>query len=86
MGAIYSTLNNSICTCVSQEEQKEIETNYITPKAIQPDIKPDTSNLDYTTDNLYDTRHLKYSTLNDHEYNTHIKYYILMNGKRIDMI
>ena len=52
----------------------------------QPDIEPDTSNLDYTIDNMYDMRNLKYSTLDDHEYNTRIKYYVLTNGKRIDMI
>jgi len=77
-----------MCTCFGRndKEKKDIETNYITPKTTEPDIEPDTSNLDYTTNNMYDMRNLKYSTLNDHELNTRIKYYVLMNCKRIDMI
>ena len=43
-------------------------------------------NKDYSTDDMFDMRSLKYSTLNDHEYQTRIKYYVLNNGKRIDMI
>ena len=56
-----------------QFEKKDIETDYITPNTIQPDIEIDTSNVDY-------------STLDNHEYGTRIKYYVLNNGKRIDMI
>ena len=83
MGKYVSKL---CCPCFGRDEQKDIETDYITPTTTQPDIEPDTSNLDYTTDNMYDMRNLKYSTLDDHELNTRIRYYVLMNGKRIDMI
>ena len=92
MGIVVSTLRDNICTCFGRidKEKKDIETNYITPKAtqayIEPDIEPDTSNLDYTTNNMYDMRNLKYSTLDDHELNTRIRYYVLTNGKRIHMI
>ena len=34
----------------------DIETDYITPKTIQPDIGHDTSNLDYEADDLYGMR------------------------------
>ena len=84
MGAYVSKL---LCPCFGREEKKDIETDYITPShTTQPDIVRETSNLDYTTDDMYDMRNLKYSTLNDHELNTRIKYYVLMSGKRIDMI
>ena len=86
MGVFVSTLRNSLCSCLNREEKKDIETNYITPKTTEPDIEPDTSNLDYTTNNMYDMRNLKYSTFDDHELNTRIRYYVLMSGKRIDMI
>ena len=86
MGFVVSTLRNSLCSCLNREEKKDIETNYITPKNTQAYIEPDTSNLDYTTDDMYDMRNLKYSTLDDHELNTRIRYYVLMNGKTIDMI
>ena len=87
MGKYVSKL---FCPCFGRDEKKDIETDYITPITTQPDIEPDiesdTSNLDYTTDDMYDMRNLKYSTLNDHEYNVRIKYYVLMNGKVIHMI
>jgi len=87
MGVIVSTVRENICTCFGREEEtKYIETDYITPKTIQPDIENDTDNLDYTTDNLYDMRNLKHSTLDDHELNVRIKYYVLMNGKVIHMV
>ena len=87
MGVIVSTLRDNICTCFGRaEEPKDIETDLITPKTTQPDIEHDTDNLDYTTDDMYDMRNLKHSTLNDHELGTRIRYYVLMNGKRIDMI
>ena len=87
MGVIVSTLRDNICTCFGRvEEPKDIETDLITPKTVQPDIENDTDNLDYTTDNLYDMRNLKYSTLDDHELNVRIKYYVLMNGKVIHMV
>ena len=87
MGFVVSTLRDNICTCFGRvEEPKDIETDLITPKNVQPDIENDTDNLDYTTDNLYDMRNLKYSTLDDHELNVRIKYYVLMNGKVIHMV
>ena len=67
MGIVVSTLRNSLCSCLNGDEKQDIETNYTTPKTSQPDIEPDTSNLDYTTDNMFDMRNLEYSTLNDHE-------------------
>ena len=82
MGAYVSKL---LCPCFGREE-KDIESNYITPNTTQPDIEHETSNLDYTTDDMYDMRNLKHSTLDDHELGTRIRYYVLMNGKRIDMI
>ena len=69
-----------------QRRKKDIETDYITPKTTQPDIEHETSNLDYRTDDMYDMRNLKHSTLDDHEYQTRIKFYVLMNGKVIHMI
>ena len=81
MGVIVSTLRDNICTCFGREEPKDIETGLITPKTVQPDIENDTDNLDYTTDNLYDMRNLKYSTLDNLEHGTRIKYYVLNNGK-----
>ena len=74
------------CFGRDDDEKKDIETDYITPKTIQPDIEHDTSNLDYTTDNLYDMRNLKYSTLDNLENGTRIKYYVLNNGKIIRMV
>ena len=87
MGFVVSTLRNNICTCFGRDnEKKDIETDYITPTTTQPYIETETSNLDYTTDDMYDMRNLKYSTLDKYENGTRIKYYVLNNGKRIDMI
>ena len=87
MGYVVSTLRDNICTCFGRvEEPKDVEINLITPKTVQPDIENDTDNLDYTTDNSYDMRNLKYSTLDDHELNVRIRYYVLMNGKVIHMV
>ena len=86
MGVIVSTLRDNICTCFGRGEPKDIETDLITPKTTQPDIEHDTDNLDYTTDDMYDMRNLKHSTLDDHELNIRIKYYVLMNGKVIHMV
>ncbi len=79
------TISRLFCPCFGREE-KDIEKDYITPVTAQPDIVHETSNLDYTTDDMYDMRNLKYSTLDDHELNTRIRYYVLMNGKVIHMI
>ena len=80
MGIVVSTLRDNICTCFGRvEEPKDIETDLITPKTVQPDIEND-------TDNLYDMRNLKYSTLDDHELNVRIKYYVSNNGKVIHMV
>ena len=86
MGVFVSTLRDNRCSCFGREEKNNIETYYITPTTTQPDIEHETSNLDYTTDDMYDMRNLKHSTLDDHELGTRIRYYVLMNGKRIDMI
>lgn len=87
MGFVVSTLRNNICTCFGRDnEKKDIETDYIAPTTTQSDIEPDTSNLDYTTDDMYDMRNLTHSTLDKYELGTRIKYYVLNNGKRIDMI
>ena len=87
MGYVVSTLRDNICTCFGRvEEPKDVEINLITPKTVQPDIENDTDNLDYTTDNLYDMRNLKYSTLDNLEHGTRIKYYVLNNGKLIHMV
>ena len=88
MGAIVSTLRDHICTCFGRDEEKRqyVETNYITPKTTQPDIEPDTSDLDYTTDDRHDVRNLKCSTMDRLEHGTRITYYVLNNGNRIDMI
>ena len=83
MGKYVSRL---FCPCFGRDEKQNIETDYITPKTTQPDIEAETSNLDYTTHDMFDMRSLKHSTLDDHEYGTRIKYYVLMNGRRIDMI
>ena len=56
MGAYVSKL---LPCCFGREELKDIETDLITPKTVQPDIENDTDNLDYTTDNLYDMRNFK---------------------------
>ena len=69
-----------------KKEKQYIETDCITPNTTQPDIEHETSNLDYTTDDMYDMRNLKYSTLNGHELGTGIRYYVLMNGQVIHMI
>ena len=80
MGVIVSTLRDNICTCFGRvDEPKDIEIDLISPKTVQPDIEND-------TDNLYDMRNLKYSTLDDHELNVRIKYYVLNNGKVIHMV
>ena len=84
MGHIVSTLLDNLCACFGRETNKDIE--YVTPTNIQRDIEPDISNLDYETNDLYDMRNFKYSTLDRLEHGTRIKYYILNNGKRIDMI
>ena len=78
------TVSKLLTCCFGREEKKDIEADYITPIKTQPDAE--TSNLDYNTDDMYDMRNLKYSTLDDHELNTRIKYYVLMNGKIIHMI
>ena len=80
------TISRLFCPCFGRDEKKDIETDYITPKTIHHDIETETSNLDYSTDDTFDMRSLKYSTLDAHEYGTRIRYYVLMNGKRIDMI
>ena len=80
------TVSKLLTCCFGREEKKDIETDYTTPKTTQPDIEHETSNLDYTTDDMYDMRNLKYSTLNDHELGTRIKHYVLQNGKVIHMI
>ena len=60
------TISRLLCPCFGREEEpKDIETDLITPKTVQPDIEND-------TDNLYDMRNLKYSTLDDHELNVRI--------------
>ena len=84
MGVFVSTLRNSLCSCLNREEKKDIETNYITPKTTEPDIEPDTSNLDYIYDNLYKEHGI--TSYDNLEIGTRIKYYVLTNGKRIDMI
>ena len=70
MGAYVSKL---FCPCFGRDETKDIETDYITPKTTQPDIEHETSNLDYTTDNLYDMINFKYSTLDNLEHGTRMK-------------
>ena len=81
MGNFVGTLRDNICTCFGRvEEPKDIETDLITPKTTQPDIEHD------TTDDMYDMTNLKCSTLDDHELNIRIKYYVLMNGKVIHMV
>ena len=80
------TISRLLCPCFGRDEKQNIETDYITPKTTQPDIETETSNLDYRTNDMFDMRSLKHSTLDDHEYGTRIRYYVLMNGKRIDMI
>jgi hypothetical protein len=79
------TISRLLCPCFGRDE-KDIETDYIAPTTTQPDIETETSNLDYTTDDMYDMRNLRYSTLDRFEHGTRIKYYVLNNGKRIDMI
>ena len=78
------TISRLLCPCFGREEKKDIETDYITPIKTQPDAE--TSNLDYNTDDMYDMRNLKHSTLDDREYGIRIKYYVLMNGQVIHMI
>ena len=84
MGKFVSKL---FCPCFGRDEEKKqyIETNYITPTptTVEPDIESDTSNVDYIYDNLYKEHGVNYDNL---EYGTRIKYYVLMNGRRIDMI
>ena len=79
------TISRLRCPCFGREE-KDIETDCITPTTTQSDIEHETSNLDYTTDDMFDIRKLKHSTLDDHELGVRIRYYVLMNDKRIDMI
>ena len=88
MGFVVSTLRYNLCPCFGRDEEKKqyIETDVITPKTTQPDIEHETSNLDYTTDDMYDMRNLKYSTLDNLEHGTRIKYYVLNNGKLIHMV
>ena len=83
MGKYVSKL---FCPCFGRDEKKDIETDYITPITTHPDIEPETSNLDYTTDDMCDMRNLKCSTLDRLEHGTRIKYYVLNNGKVIHMI
>ena len=65
-------------------KKKDIETDYITPKTIQSDIESDTSNVDYIYDNLYKEHGV--TSYDNLEHGLRIKYYVLNNGKRIDMI
>ena len=81
MGKFVSTL---LCPCFGRDEKKDIETDYTTPKTIQSDIESDTSNVDYIYDNLYKEHGV--TSYDNLEYGVKIKYYVLMNGKRIDMI
>ena len=83
---LEKNISKLLTCCSGREEKIYIKTNYFTPRTPQPDIELDTSNLDYETDNMYDMRNLKYSTLNDNELGTRIKYYVLTNGKIIHMI
>ena len=45
-----------------------------------------TYNADDKNTYIDNVDHATYNTLNDHEYNVRIKYYVLMNGKIINMI
>ena len=85
MGKYVSRL---LCPCFGRDEEKKqyIETNYITPTptTVEPDIESDTSNVDYIYDNLYKEHGV--TSYDNLEYGTRIKYYVLMNGRRIDMI
>ena len=81
MGAYVSKLS---CPCFGRDEKKDIETDYITPKTILSDIESDTSNVDYIYDNLYKEHGV--TSYDNLEYGTRIRYYVLNNGKRIDMI
>ena len=81
MGKYVSRL---FCPCFGRDEKQNIETDYITPKTIQSDIESDTSNVDYIYDNLYKEHGV--TSYDNLEYGTRIKYYVLNNGKRIDMI
>ena len=76
-----NTISRLLPCCFGREETKDIETDHITPKNIQPDTEHDTSNLDNQTNDLYDMRHLKYSTLDRLEHGTRIKGYIFINWK-----
>ena len=85
MGKAISRL---LCLCFGRDEEKKqyIETNYITPTptTVEPDIESDTSNVDYIYDNLYKEHGV--TSYDNLEYGLRIKYYVLNNGKRIDMI
>ena len=76
MGKYVSKL---CCPCFGRDEKKDIETDYITPTTTQSDIEPDTSNLDYTTDDMYDMRNLTHSTLD--KYDNSIVYLKLTDPK-----
>ena len=81
MGKYVSRL---FCPCFGRDEKQNLETDYITPKTIQSDIESDTSNVDYICDNLFKEHGV--TSYDNSEYGTRIRYYVLNNGKRIDMI
>ena len=82
------TISRLLCPCFGRDEEKKqyIETNYITPTptTVEPDIESDTSNADYIYDNLFKEQGV--TSYDNLEYGLRIKYYVLNNGKRIDMI
>ena len=82
------TISRLLCPCVGRDEAKKqyIETNYITPTptTVEPDIESDTSNVDYIYDNIFKEHGV--TSYDNLEYGTRIRYYVLNNGKRIDMI
>ena len=69
-----------------QRRKIDIGSDYITPQTTQPDVEHDKSYLDYESDNMYDMRNLKYSTLDRLEHGTRITYYVLNHGEMIRMI
>ena len=77
---IYEKLNQKRWV---KKRKKILTPNTLHKKITQPDIDYDADdektyidNFDYATYNTYD----------DHELNTRIRYYVLMNGKIINMI
>ena len=71
MGDVFSSLRKfCTCCCIGRDD--------------------DDSTLPYIPltyhEEVFDMSKLKYSTLDNYEYQTPVKYYVLMNGKRIDMI